>query len=324
MFLLALTLVCLFAAPLLLWFAVTQPLLLPPRAGAGRGAAIEPARLEAHVRALAETYAPRDEGHTENLDRAAGYIRGEFERAKGEVSEQVFAAGGKIYRNVSALFGPAAGERIVVGAHYDAAGELPGADDNASGVAGLIELAHLLGRTPPAAPVELVAYTLEEPPYFRTPDMGSAHHARALRERGVGVRLMISLEMIGYFSDAPGSQAFPVSALGAFYPSRGDFIAVVGSFGQMGAVRRVKGAMRAASTLPVYSINAPRAVPGVDFSDQMNYWEAGYDAVMVTDTAFYRNGNYHTAHDTPDTLDYVRMASVVRGVYAAVLADAGR
>jgi hypothetical protein len=126
--------------------------------------------------------------------------------------------------------------------------------------------------------------------------------------------------MLGYFTDMPGSQHYPHPLLKLFYPSRGNFIAVVGKLDQPLIVRHVKSAMRDASKLPVYSINAPRWVPGIDFSDHRNYWDAGYDAVMITDTAFYRNPNYHTPHDTPDTLDYTRMAMVVQGVYAAVLA----
>jgi Zn-dependent M28 family amino/carboxypeptidase len=196
---------------------------------------------------------------------------------------------------------------------------LPGADDNASGVAGLIELAYLLGKQQLPVRVELIAYTLEEPPYFRTEHMGSAVHAAALRKEDVNVKLMICLEMIGYFSDEPRSQEFPASFFGAFYSSQGNFIAVVGRFGDGLLVRRIKGAMRGGTSLPIYSINAPTFVPGVDFSDQLNYWNAGYDAVMITDTAFFRNPNYHTAQDTADKLDYKRMAMVVEGVYAAIL-----
>jgi len=136
----------------------------------------------------------------------------------------------------------------------------------------------------------------------------------------VRVRAMIALEMIGFFSDAPGSQSFPTPLLRPFYPSRGDFITVVGKLGQGRLIRRVKRAMRGASPLDVRSIQAPKAVPGVDFSDHASYWAAGFDAVMVTDTAFYRNPHYHTARDTPDTLDYNRMAMVVEGVRAAVIA----
>jgi Zn-dependent M28 family amino/carboxypeptidase len=281
---------------------------------------VSPARLEAHVRALSERFAPRDHRHPENLDRAAAYVGEEFDQAGGAVAFQSFPAGGATYRNVIASFGPDTPERIVVGAHYDAAGPHPAADDNASGVAGLIELSHLLGRASLPIRVELVAYPLEEPPFFRTGQMGSAVHAGSLRREGVRVRAMLALEMIGYFSDAAGSQSFPVGILRAFYPSRGNFVLVAGQMGQGSLVRRVKRAMRGGSALPVRSINAPRWIPGIDFSDHVNYWDAGYDAAMITDTAFYRNPYYHTARDTPETLDYARMAMVVQGVYAAVLA----
>lgn len=301
------------------WALVTAPLLPEPGPRMSEQT-VSPARLEAHVRALSERFVPRHYERTDNLDRAAAYVRAELGQAGASVSEQAYDAGGRTYRNVVAVLGPDTPERIVVGAHYDAAGPYPGADDNASGVAGLIELAHLLGRSRLPMRVELVAYPLEEPPYFRTRYMGSAVHAASLRERGVRVRAMLSLEMIGYFTDSPGSQQFPMAILRAFYPTRGNFITVAGKLGQGLLVRRVKRAMRGASPLPVSSINAPSFVPGMDFSDHLNYWEAGYPAVMITDTAFYRNPFYHSARDTADTLDYARMAMVVQGVHAAVLA----
>ncbi|MGH8503416.1 MAG: M28 family peptidase [Gammaproteobacteria bacterium] len=301
------------------WALVTQPLL--PVARNDSAARAAPARLEAHVRRLAEIFIPRDEAHPQNLDRVAAYLRRAFERAGGRVSEQPYEVDGKTYRNVIARFGPNTEERIVIGAHYDSvAADVPGADDNASGVAGLIELARMLNKSRLAVRVELVAYTLEEGQHFRTQRMGSAVHVRSLQEQGVSVRAMFSLEMLGYFTDAPGSQRYPHPVLKPFYPSAGNFIAVVGKLDQPWIVRRVKAAMRSASPLPVYSINAPLWVPGVDFSDHRNYWDAGYDAVMITDTAFYRNPHYHTARDTPETLDYQRMAMVVQGVHAAVVA----
>ena len=297
-------------------FRLTAPSFAADKA---EPAFVDPARLEAHVRTLSETLGPRDAGHPGNLDRAASYIRSAFEQTRGKTWDQPFQVGRTTYRNVVAAFGPPSGERIVVGAHYDTAGPYPGADDNASGVAGLIELAGLLGKAPPASRVDLVAYTLEEPPFFRSEHMGSAVHARALKAEGVAVRAMLSLEMIGYFTDAEDSQTFPAPGLSLFYPTAGNFIAVVGRLGEGGLVRRIKKAMSKASSLPVHSINAPRFLSGVDFSDHLNYWEAGYPAAMITDTAFYRNPNYHAATDTPDTLDYRRMAQVVAGVYAAVL-----
>ena len=299
-----------------LWFWVTQP-LFSPAATASQGV-VEPTRLEAHVRKLSEELVPRDESHVENLDRVAAYIKNEFSQTDAVVSEQPYQVRGHMYRNVIAQFGPDTEERIVVGAHYDTAGPLPGADDNASGVAGLIELAHLLNRQQLQLRVEMVAFTLEEPPYFRTAQMGSSIHAESLRTENKRVKAMLCLEMIGYFSDAPNSQRLPAAALSAFYPSTGNFIGVVGQLGDWSLVRQTKAAMQHSSPLPVYSINAPIFVTGVDFSDHLNYWNAGYSAVMITDTAFYRNRNYHSAEDTAEKLDYKRMAMVVEGVYAAV------
>jgi hypothetical protein len=300
-----------------LWFWVTQPLFSSATPNQQR--TVDPARLQAHVHKLSVEVSARDQSHVENLDRVATYIKDEFSQFTASVSEQPYRVQGKSYRNVIAQFGPETEERIIVGAHYDAAGPLPGADDNASGVAGLIELARLLGQQQPPLRIELVAFTLEEPPYFGTKGMGSSVHAESLRQQNVRVRAMFSLEMIGYFSDAPNSQRFPGSVLSAFYPSTGNFISVVGRLGDWSLVRRTKAAMRSASPLPVYSINAPTLVSGVDFSDQLNYWHAGYSAVMITDTAFYRNSNYHTAQDTEEKLDYKRMAMVVEGVHAAVV-----
>ncbi len=300
------------------WLFISQPMLPTPFKQAP--AAVDPARLEAHVRMLSATLFPRSGGNPENLDRVAGYIRQEFARAGAKTVDQPFVLGGTTYRNVIARFGPETTERIIVGAHYDTYGELPGADDNASGVAGLIELAYLLKGAELKTRVELVAFTLEEPPTFGTATMGSAFHAAALKRGEDRVRVMISLEMIGFFKDSLMSQKYPAPLLSLFYPSTGDFIAVVGKWDQLRTVRRVKQAMRAGSPLPVHSINAPTWLPGIDLSDHRSYWREGYEAVMISDTAFYRNPNYHTARDTADTLDYGRMAMVVKGVQATVVA----
>lgn len=278
--------------------------------------AVDPARLEAHVKKLSIDFYPRSFEHRAKLERTAAYIAEQFKEAGAVVSMQDVAVDAVRYKNVVARFGPANGRLLVIGAHYDSHGATPGADDNASGVAGLLELAHLLGQAAPSRPVELVAYALEEPPHFRTPHMGSVWHARALKEAGRDVELMLSLEMIGYFSDRPGSQAYPLAALKLGYPERGNFIALVGQFGDFGLSRSVKAAMSGASELPVYSLNAPSLVPGVDFSDHRSYWAQGYPALMVTDTAFMRNPAYHRAGDTYDKLDYKRMAMVVQAVYA--------
>jgi hypothetical protein len=299
-------------------FWITQPLIFTPKNNSLK-VEINPERLKNHVETLSEKFHPRSASQTENLNKTADYIREEFIKAGAKISEQSFQVNGSTYRNIIANFGDETKEKIVVGAHYDSAFQTHGADDNASGVAGLIELAFLLGKTNSTANIELVAYTLEEPPYFATEQMGSYVHAKSLKEKNVSVRLMISMEMIGYFSDEPNSQKFPVSLMTLFYPNRGNFIAVVGNFTNGLTARSFKNSMTGVTDLPVYSINAPTFINGVDFSDHRNYWKFGYNALMITDTAFYRNTNYHTERDTAEKLDYAKMAEVVKATYNAVL-----
>lgn len=308
--------------PLLIgWIVVAQPSTgknQPSRLS------VNPAALEQHVRKLAIDFFPRNDEHPEKLDAAADYILAQFKKTNARVEIQPFSTATALspdakFRNLSAHFGPQEGPRFVIGAHYDVYGDLPGADDNASAVAGLIELAKLFDQYPPPVPVELVSYPLEEPPYYATNQMGSAFHARALRTAGIKVRLMICLEMIGYFTDEPSSQKFPNLVLRLYYPSRGNFIALASTFDYRRETLALKKAMQGATPLPVKSINAPRGLPGIDFSDHRNYWAVGYPAVMVTDTSFYRNPNYHKNTDTPATLDYQRMSQVVVAVFEAVL-----
>jgi Zn-dependent M28 family amino/carboxypeptidase len=307
------------AAAIPLWL-VTQPFVgaVPTRAPD-----VHLARLEEHVRVLSVDLHPRSLDLGSRLDEAADYIRDELSALGANVREQEVVASLRSSRNIIARFGPATGSLLVIGAHYDscsagfdASGATPGADDNASGVAGLLELARLLAAAPPRQPVELVAYTLEEPPSFGSESMGSVWHARSLSATGQTVRLMVSLEMIGFFSDQQSSQSFPLSVMGAVYPTKANFIALVGRVGDFAETRRAKALMAGATDLPVVSMNAPRWLPGVDFSDHRSYWSEGFPALMITDTAFYRNANYHAAGDTHDTLDYARMAKVVQAAYA--------
>lgn len=282
--------------------------------GLAQTAATLPQRLEADVRRLVVDFHPRDHTHPENLDRAAAFLGERLKASGGRVSEQVFDWKGRTYRNVRARFGPESGELLVVGAHYDAVPTTPGADDNASGVAGLLELARRLGEAPPKSPVELVAYTLEENGL-----VGSAEHARSLKVEGRRVRAMLSLEMLGCFKDTPGSQRYPISLLKAIYPSKGNFIVVVGKFGQWGLVRRVRRAMAKGIDLKVRGfVGPPSKVPDLRRSDHASFWKEGFPAVMVTDTANLRNTAYHRPEDTPESLDYARMAEVVKGVEVAV------
>jgi Zn-dependent M28 family amino/carboxypeptidase len=308
----------LLAALIAAWITVTQPWVLPL---VTHPPEVDAERLKAHVRHLSVDLHPRVAGPSGRLEAAADYVAGVLRESGAVVSSQVVGVGEARHRNLVARFGPADGSPLVIGAHYDAHGDAdgdatPGADDNASGVAGLLELARLLGREPPPRPVELVAYTLEEPPYFRSAEMGSAVHARALRAAGREPRLMLALEMIGTFSDEPGSQRYPVAGLSTLYGDRGDFIAVVGRLERFALTRQVKAAMAGATRLRVQSINAPTSLEGIDFSDHLSYWALGMPALMVTDTAFLRNRHYHQQGDRWEKLDYRRMAQVVQGVWA--------
>ncbi len=256
-----------------------------------------------------------------SLNAAADYIQAEFEKLDCKVSIQEYQAEGRMYKNVIASFGPEDAERLIVGAHYDVCGDQPGADDNASAVTGLLETARILDSQKPDLDyrIDFVAYSLEEPPFFRTKFMGSAVHARSLKEANVKVKGMICLEMLGYYSDEEDSQEFPIGAMKLFYPSKGNFIAVIGKLGQGKIVRKIKRNMAKISKVPVYSINAPASMPGIDFSDHQNYWKEGYKAAMICNTAFYRNKNYHELSDTIETLDFDRMRQVVMGIYWAVV-----
>ncbi|MDL2267932.1 M28 family peptidase [Desulfovibrio sp. OttesenSCG-928-G15] len=305
---------------------VTQPVF--SRAPALNLPAVSPDRLKAHVVMLAETLHPRSYLNQDNLEKTVGYIEGILRETTERVSRQYYTVRGESYCNVIAEYGPKDGPSLVIGAHYDAdAGEesgsatvTPGADDNASGVAGLLELAGIFGKNPPPIHTELVAYCLEEPPFFGTREMGSYFHAEALHKSGSKLVGMIVLEMIGCFSDEPDSQKYPMPGLGLLYPTVGNYIGVVGRFADIPLTRKVKTAMRGASDLPVRSANLPEQVTGVDYSDHRNYWPFDYSAVMVTDIAFFRNKSYHTTSDVAESLDYPRMAKVVQGVYAASLA----
>jgi len=307
---------------LIVAWILRQPVWLSQPASAGK---VESACLEAHVRYLSEECHPRHYLARENQQKAVAYITARLREAGGRIEVQEFSTSSGPYQNVIAHFGPEGVPRYVVGAHFDACGPEPGADDNASGVAGLLGLAALLGKEQSLpAHFELVAYNLEEPPFFAGAHMGSAVHARTLREQKVEVALMLSLEMIGYFRDERGSQSYPMPLMRLLYPSRGNFIALVGRWDQRRVISSFKRACVGTADLPVVSLAAPSFVPAIDFSDHRNYWEQGYPALMITDTSFFRNPHYHKSTDTFETLDYRRMAEVVRLVHAGLLEHARR
>jgi Zn-dependent M28 family amino/carboxypeptidase len=303
----------------LLWLILARPNFALKEVSKSYPHSVDATALRKHTSVLSIDMAPRNYLHIDNLNKVANYISESLTSSGGRVSEQIFEVQGAEYKNIVAEFGPQGGETIVVGAHYDAEGEKPGADDNASGVAGLLEIGRLLGEVVRfKTKVVLVAFTLEEPPFFRSEEMGSAVYAKSLVEAGTAVKLMIALEMIGYFSEEKGTQGYPTPLLRLYYPSTGNFIAVVDQLMSTQA-QRMKASMAQVIDLPVYSINAPPFIPGVDFSDHSNFWRYGFPAVMITDTAFYRNHAYHTNDDRAERLNYEKMAQVVYGVFDYVV-----
>lgn len=278
-------------------------------------------KLKNHVIELSRNIGARNAIRYEALNRAALYIEKMFEQIGFQPESQVYPLEGRDFRNIFVTV-PGKNqpeEIIIIGAHYDTVMGTPGADDNASGVAGLLELARFLRDKDPGRTVRFVAFTNEEPPYFRSRNMGSRVYARAARAKGEKIIAMICLEMIGYFSSEKGSQGYPLPLMKTLYPDTADFIAVVGNLGSRSLGKQVARGFRSQTGIDVESLATFEWVPGVDFSDHYSFYKEGYRAVMVTDTAFYRNDHYHMPTDTPNTLDYPSMAHVVRGLRQAVL-----
>lgn len=281
---------------------------------------VSPERLWGHVQYLTRIDPPRNFHHPQSLAQAADYIAGSLQKTAA-IESQVFGAEGREYRNIIAPFGPVTAPRIVVGAHYDVYRNQPGADDNGSGVAALLELASLFSTCRPALKhrIDLVAYGLEEPPYFRTPFMGSAVHARSLAAAGVDVRLMISLDALGFYSvkAVPAQFLFPLLKSGELEP--GNTTAVVGRKGQEdGITRTLQGFMAEKSRVKVLALALGPETPGIDFSDHLNYWHQGYPGVMISNFYTSPNPHYHKPGDTTDTLDFPRLSEVVKGLYWAL------
>lgn len=276
--------------------------------------------LQAVVTFLARDIGQRSYRDLRELNRAAEYIEERFRAYGCTVLRQPVAFMGNTYYNISAEVKGTGTEDgiLIVGAHYDTVAGTPGADDNASGVAGLLELARHTAAHPLKRTVRFVAFTLEEPPAFMTKHMGSYVYAKSIREEGVTVYGMISLEMLGYYCDRKECQYYPLSFFRWLYPAEGNFIAFVGNLSSASFTRKLKHTFRKASSLPVESLNSVSLVPGVDFSDHRSFWHFGFPAVMITDTAFFRNPHYHAPSDRPETLDYRRMAQLIAGLYTAL------
>lgn len=249
-----------------------------------------------------------------SLNKTVDYIESVFNDYGYTVHRQTYSCYGQ---NVSNLIAEKPGKEqglVVIGAHYDTVPGTPGADDNASAVSGLLELARLLKGTPNYKTLIFAAFANEEPPSFGSHHMGSMVYANHLKEQGASVEVMVSLEMIGYFRKE-SIQIYPLPGMQFFYPKTGDFIGVVGNFRSHRYVSFFKRGIKKHSSIDARSLTAPEFFGGINLSDNYSFWRNGYKAIMVTDTSFFRNRNYHLETDTIDTLDFEQMAEVVRGLY---------
>lgn len=273
------------------------------------------------VKHLSQDIGQRSHRDIKELNSAADFIEDKFRSYNCVVKRQAFTYNNNTYHNIIAEVKgteSSADEILVIGAHYDTVIGTPGADDNASGVAVLLELARLTALKPLKKTTRFVAFCLEEPPAFMTRHMGSYVYAESLKDEGVKVYGMISLEMLGYFCEEKGCQYYPLPFFRWFYPDKGNYISFVGNISSGEFTKKVKKFFKSSSSMPVESLNSFSFIPGVDFSDHRNFWKFGYPAFMITDTSFYRNPNYHGIGDTASTLDYDRMAEVTRGLYKAL------
>lgn len=281
-------------------------------------------RLRGHVNVLAGEIGERHLENPRALQRTIEYIREQF-RAYGYVPHMHEYGANELFVNIEVeIHGrELPGEILLIGAHYDTVWLSPGADDNASGVAVLLEISRILAGRHLKRTLRLLAFANEEFPHYGTERMGSRAYAERAAGRGERIVGMFSLEMVGFYSDEPGSQRYP-RAIRWFFPGTGDFIAFVSNFHSRALLHAAIGSFRRHARYPSEGLAAPIAlVPDITRSDHAMFWLAGYPAVMITDTAEYRNPNYHQAGDLPDTLDYLRMARVTAGLAAMVAELAG-
>lgn len=271
--------------------------------------------LSRHVRMLADTIGERNVWRNASLTKTAQYIEDTFTRLGYTVERQEFTSRKITVSNLAVELkgSKEPDEIIVIGAHYDSVAHCPGANDNGSGVAALLELARLLHDAKPERTVRFVAFVNEESPFFLRGEMGSGRYAARCRERGEKIVAMFSLETIGYYSDQPNSQRYPFP-FSYFYPDTGNFIAFVANLDSRNLVRQSIAAFRRHTQFPSEGTAAPGWLTGISWSDHASFWREGYQAVMITDTAPFRYAAYHRPNDTPDKLDYGRMARVVGGL----------
>ncbi|HSE00654.1 MAG TPA: M28 family peptidase [Burkholderiales bacterium] len=311
----------------LLWYMVKVP-------GATYAGALQPltgeeqliaANLRRHIAAIASR--EHNVFHAAELEASAQYIEKTLAGLGHALAVQRYTVPDNQrvsrpaeVRNIEVELrgGARASEIVIVGAHYDSVFGAPGANDNGSGVAAVLELARLLKEANSARTLRCVLFVNEEPPFDQTAAMGSRVYARRSRERGENIVAMFSLETIGYYSDAPGSQRYPFP-FSLFYPSTGNFIAFVSNLSSRALLHESLASFRRHASFPSEGVAAPAFVPGVDWSDHWSFWQEGWPALMVTDTAPYRYPHYHLAGDTPDKVDYERLARVVSGLHRMLL-----
>lgn len=270
--------------------------------------------LKADVQKVAGEIGERNVQRCPQLLAAADFIEQSFASAGLQPRRDGYDAHGKLCENIEVEIPGSSNEIVVIGAHYDSVFGSPGANDNGSGVAAVLALARRFAGKPRARTLRFVAFANEEPGYFQTELMGSSVYASRCKRRGESIVAMLSLETIGYYSNAPGSQNYPAPGLGAIYPRTGNFIGFVGNLSSRGLVRQTLRAFRVQATLPSEGAALPASIPGVGWSDHWAFWQNGYRAIMITDTAPFRYPYYHQATDTPEKLDYDAMARLVRGL----------
>ena len=278
-----------------------------------------PALLYQHVEFLTTLRPFRNHMNVASLDQVSDYLKQEFTTYRLDLHEQPFEAKGKKYRNVIASYNSEKQRRLIVGAHYDVCGDQPGADDNASAVAGLLESARMVATAQPTLDyrIDFVAYSLEEPPYYGTQDMGSYVHANSIKDLKKDLIGMINFEMIGFFSDQ--DQYYPVSELAAVYPNKADFIAVVGKHEYHDFNQRVFHLMKTGAKIDIQIIDHPMVEELAGMSDQQSYWKFDIPGLMINDTSFLRNPHYHRMSDDIDTLNFDHMQEVVTCAYNAIV-----
>jgi Zn-dependent M28 family amino/carboxypeptidase len=277
------------------------------------------AELVADVQMLAGDIGERNTNRYAQLNAAADFIEASLAHAGLTPRRDSYDLRGRACHNIEVEIRGTRPEILVVGAHYDSVFGSPGANDNGSGVAGLLALARRFAGKPCGQTLRFVAFVNEEPPYFQTEEMGSLVYARRCKDRGDRISAMISLETIGYFSDKPKSQKYPAAGLGFFYPSTGNFIGFVGNTRSRALLRSAVAAFKSTRKLPCEGAALPAVVAGVGWSDQWAFWQCDYPGIMVTDTAPFRYPHYHSAGDTPEKLDYDRFALVVSGMEGVIV-----